>query len=216
MTEEDKERIRAEEIFREEVRRDITSRERRSRWQALIGFLNTSFGLWILTTLLVGGALYLYGRWETHNRLDREISHRLRQAKLWVIGSEWDQQVAKEHPDKRKFDQQWFIFRQVVNHLNGTRQDENANSYVHISFYPEFDGRTFDSLVEELRKYWGENATDFVTVINQYENLEQLSAGSAVEEKMVWPQAEDAINKSYSVLDAMWLVRWGTPIPRPK
>jgi hypothetical protein len=52
MTEEDKERIRAEEIFREEVRRDITSRERRSRWQVLIGFLSTFFGITDCLTLV--------------------------------------------------------------------------------------------------------------------------------------------------------------------
>ena len=51
----EKQKIREEEIFRNEIQNEIkSSKKRRKLWK----FLNSPFGLWILTTISVGYYLY--------------------------------------------------------------------------------------------------------------------------------------------------------------
>lgn len=89
LAEEDRARIRAEEIFRLEVRRELeASQPRPSRRQRLGSWVNSSFGLWVLSSVVLTGLTTAYTYYqsrraeqvrnaETERRLDTEISGRM-------------------------------------------------------------------------------------------------------------------------------------------
>ncbi|UII20846.1 hypothetical protein [Fulvivirga ligni] len=53
----DKERIKAEEIFRNEVRKELEQGKKNSKFWV---FLNSSFGIFILSSVLIGGLSFGY------------------------------------------------------------------------------------------------------------------------------------------------------------
>src|SRR5947207_9263396 len=86
LTEGDRERIRAEEIFRDEVRGSLGKDKRPSRvWSAL----NSAFTLWLLSSVGIGGITWIYQTRQAqaqarlaaqrrHSALITEITYRLR------------------------------------------------------------------------------------------------------------------------------------------
>lgn len=97
LTDDDRQRIRAEEAFRQEVRKELVvpaakepSKAPMTIWQRFMGFANTSFGIWLLSTVAIGGVSTGY-QLLTHHfemvrqdearaaRLNSEISNRLDQ-----------------------------------------------------------------------------------------------------------------------------------------
>ena len=88
MTDDEKEKIRKEEIFRQEVRTQIESTPPPTRSARAWKFLNSPFGLWVLSSIVVSGLGLLYAGWSSHQakveanhtverRLDVEIARRL-------------------------------------------------------------------------------------------------------------------------------------------
>ena len=85
LTDEDKEKIRTEEIFRDEVCNELANNSKKlDVWE----FLNSNFGLWILSSLLLTSLTWLYNEWQIKQhevdanaerifRLDCEIASRL-------------------------------------------------------------------------------------------------------------------------------------------
>ena len=59
IAEDEKEKIRAEEIFREEIRKEIS--KPKSKW---INFLNTPLGIWFLSTIVIGLLSLSYKTWQ--------------------------------------------------------------------------------------------------------------------------------------------------------
>lgn len=78
ISEEDKARIRSEEFFRSELRKELvpppTAAARRSTRETVWTFLNSSFGLWFLSAVLVSGLGALYTNHQ--NRLQDETKQR--------------------------------------------------------------------------------------------------------------------------------------------
>jgi hypothetical protein len=88
LTPEKKEQIKHEEIFREEVRRELTGPS--SRVGRFIGFLNSPLGIYFLSTVLIGLLSFGFTRWqaakehqiaaeEQLRKVSVEISFRIRQ-----------------------------------------------------------------------------------------------------------------------------------------
>jgi hypothetical protein len=88
LADEEREHIRQEEIFRQEVRRAIEERHVKSRVK-LWRFVNTSFGIWLLSTVAIGLISWSYTNWteakekqrttqELIGKLDLEIVARAR------------------------------------------------------------------------------------------------------------------------------------------
>jgi hypothetical protein len=96
LTEDEKKRITAEEIFRQEVRLSLPEKASGRRvkvWK----FLNSAFGLFLLSTIVIGGLSRLYVGWSeslrqqsTNERdgrmLSAEIAHRLTRLELLATG----------------------------------------------------------------------------------------------------------------------------------
>lgn len=62
LTQKEKNKVRTEEIFRQEVR---ISLDKNSSNNKIITFLNTNLGLFLLSTVLIGLISFLYTNWET-------------------------------------------------------------------------------------------------------------------------------------------------------
>lgn len=99
LTEEERARIRAEEVFRLETRRELeASKPRPSYREQLWALLNSSFALWFLSSVVLASLGSAYARYQTgqleqarkveiKRRLDTEISNRIVEA---VTGSRID------------------------------------------------------------------------------------------------------------------------------
>jgi hypothetical protein len=102
LTDQDRERIRAEEAFRHALRQEIAppapakkEPERPpSLWQKFMAFANTSFGIWLLSTVAIGGVSTAY-QLVAHNfemvRQDEARAHRLQSE----IANRFDQMEEK-------------------------------------------------------------------------------------------------------------------------
>jgi len=63
ISEEDRARIRAEEIFRDEVRASLNVRESSTRMARLWKLLNSSFAIFLLSSVVLSGVSFQYQRW---------------------------------------------------------------------------------------------------------------------------------------------------------
>lgn len=143
LTDQDKSRIRDEEVYREEVRKSLEPP--RSRAAGVLAFLNTSFGMWLLSSVVLAGVVAGY----THvaerarraeerrtrvEKLDFEIEWRLSQ----FIG--FAEQVSKQQAGKDELKQRWLLAKGPPSALKGL-----------VCIHPEFADRNLVSLMVELR-----------------------------------------------------------------
>jgi hypothetical protein len=95
LSEVDRERLRLEEVFREEVRK--TLQQPKTTGQRVFDFFNSSLGVFILSAILLGGLSAAATKWfenhqrhaqerETIRRLDIEIAYRLDQLPILASG----------------------------------------------------------------------------------------------------------------------------------
>lgn len=154
LTEEEKARIRAEEVFRLEVREGLAAAKPQApSRQSLWSLVNSAFGLWLLSSVLLTGLTTAYTGYrnqreqqlkkeETENRLNTEINGRMFEA---LKGLAAYQNAIRD----RKLGPPNDVYGTVVSYLD--------NSYVYdsksrqdLSIYPEFQKRNFQSLLIEL------------------------------------------------------------------
>jgi hypothetical protein len=150
LTEEEKSRIRTEEIFRTEVRRELETTETPSHAKNIWTFLNSSFALWFLSSVVLAGlttAVTSYQakhkeqsrRAEIERRLDTEISSRIGLT-LRVLRLE-QADIARGEA-------------QPAGTAYGKAESYLDNSFPKTSWdfsiYPEYKARTFRSLIFEL------------------------------------------------------------------
>ena len=81
LNDEDKEKVRAEEIFRYEIRREIESKAT-NKW---IAFFNTAFGIWLLSTVVVGLVSVSYKTWQENLQ-----SQKANQRNITMVSDEGD------------------------------------------------------------------------------------------------------------------------------
>lgn len=85
LTDQEVARLRTEEVVRDEIRADLERQRPRSLPRRFVKALNSSLGIWMLSTCVVGLGTWMYAGWQT----DREASQR-RQARIALL----DAQVA--------------------------------------------------------------------------------------------------------------------------
>jgi hypothetical protein len=113
LSSEDRERIRLEEVYRHEIRQALARKPSNTSSANLSTFLNSAFGLWVLSAIFLSGLGTAYKSWESQRereraaetqrqadlraravvveRVDREISYRLSQilTALALIDQKW-------------------------------------------------------------------------------------------------------------------------------
>jgi hypothetical protein len=213
ITAEDRQRIRSEEIFREEVRRELLKDGPKSQAQRIWSLLNTSFVIWFLSSILIGIVTWSYSSIEdslratasdreTLQKLDIEITGRL-------VGSEATIEITrKKHLAGSQYLSSGALFQSVVDSLNG-------GEYVS---YDEYKGRSFPTLLIEIQRFVQPNERSKIQgALAGFSEL-RSDADSDVKSGCLAAcnsSAED-IQKAIDTLDAakkivdekIWLPRW--------
>ncbi|HEU4886041.1 MAG TPA: hypothetical protein VFT45_27635 [Longimicrobium sp.] len=150
----EEERITAEEVFRSEVRRklesDGTAKSEGSRFWRL---LNSSFTLWVLSSVVLAGLGKCYSQWEADQRelaaraelvrtIDLEVGNRIEQARLGLRTNKVRIGTGRVY---RPID----IYAEVTDYLNNKFAGDTSSFY-DVSTYPQFRTRSFRSLISEL------------------------------------------------------------------
>lgn len=155
LTNEQKVVLRAEEEFRIEVRRELEARRpAASPGSRLWALLNSSFVLWMLSSVVVAGITAVYARSQNEyaaererteriRKLDTEIGNRIAQAMRRLVV---DVQAAKQGSP---YTPQGIYFN-AARYLNNDFA-RDTKSTADFSIFPEFKTRTLRSLITELR-----------------------------------------------------------------
>jgi len=153
LSEEEQKHIRAEEIFRDEVHREIEAEKlQQSRGQHVWSLLNSSFALWFLSSVVLGGLTAGIAkhqkshsahvqRAETQRRLNIEISSRIAE------------DLVALHLDLKRIEngQCFFassVYCEALSYLDNCVTDETKT--LDFSIYPEYRWRNCRSLIFEL------------------------------------------------------------------
>ncbi|MGJ7533964.1 MULTISPECIES: hypothetical protein [unclassified Variovorax] len=170
-----KERIRLEEIYREEVRTSLTDAKKKptSFWAGVWSFFNTSLGIWFLSSVLVASGSWWFTRMqeaakieskraETREQLSWEVVDRLMRAR------DASYQYRKLFTDRREFRSAARQYADAVKEL-----DSGVNN-------PNYFGRSFRSLLHELRGLVGTGERVTLTALRRkYEIYSELANSSS-------------------------------------
>jgi hypothetical protein len=215
LTEEERTRIRAEEIFRLEVRGELeASKPRSSRRQRLGSWVNSSFGLWVLSSVVLTGlttAFTYYQSWrsdrmrkeEIEQRLDIEISNRMSSAlaRLRIVQHDIGQGTFSPPAD---------IYGDVVFYLDNFFIYNPSNPQ-DLSIYPEYQKRNFRSLVFELSTVVKPSALpELREALAGYVRLKDLASLPNSSGKTVGGKRESiqAVDDSMEFLEGQMKNRW--------
>lgn len=144
MNEEEKKRIQEEEFFRHEVRKSLEKKTTLSWRSRIWSFLNSSFGLWLLSTVFVGIMVNFYTKFqeesiakaknqELQRKLETEISSRLTEFKFMI-----------QVPFPKK--------RHVIKTIVGVTEEKGRFSEDMFNIFPEFYERSTESLIYEVEQ----------------------------------------------------------------
>jgi hypothetical protein len=136
LSSEEKNRIRAEEVFRQEVRRELSTKKDGK----LLTFLNSALGIWLLSTIVVGLLSWSYTVWrdsrasasqtaETIRRLDAEIASRIHFLQSYL-------------PSVQKREDFWTALWMI---------EQPRDAHLTLTVFPEYNSRGLTSLLWELR-----------------------------------------------------------------
>lgn len=156
LTNEEKSRILAEEIFRAEVCRDLKSKVyvKKSTKERAWATLNSSFVLWALSSIVLSGLTASYAAYQNHHaeveakavtvkKLDDEISNRIYQA-LGGLRTDEANVENGQYYDPRD------IYASITYYLNNKFTSTDNTVYPEFSIFPEYKDRDFRSLITEL------------------------------------------------------------------
>ncbi len=226
LTDEEKSRIRLEETFRLEVRRELEATAPRPTLAARgWSLLNSSFVLWFFSSVVISLITVLYTAHQNNHaaevqkaelvrKLDNEISNRAFQALQGLRISELNIRNGTTHttPDG--------IYTYVVQYLDNffIHNQQNPGDF---SVYPEFRERSFRSLLVEMRNTLGETQhLEFDGVASAFENLADLGSTHAQENPSgatsdsSQKNTLEAVTKASNILKERILIeRWRKLIP---
>lgn len=189
LSDEEKAHIRAEEIFRIEVRHFLEPAK--SRTQKFLAFLNSNLGLWIISAVFVSGISATYSSYsarvaearqtqESVRRLDIEITRRLE--KLSVL----DEGVIT------------FTQKQTARAaISGTTEDDPRVGLLgdFRPIFREFEGRSLFALIWELQRS--------VPSGEKLEIAVPLQESKTVENVLSWVDLAEAVGDE----DSKWKMR---------
>lgn len=150
ITEEDKERIMSEEIFRDEIRKSLREKEQDSFRKKTWKLINSPIGLWLLSTVFVGSIVYFYNDTKLKNeilannaatlhKLETETSNRLQQFRL---------SLSNQNPASIYYENEelaYMIDGTLL--INGSLAQKKP-----VYVFPEYKERTMNSLLYEIER----------------------------------------------------------------
>ena len=96
LNEEEKVRIRLEEVFREELREELKTARAKTWRKRALAFFNSALGIWLLSSVALGLVTWTYARWtetlakarengEAVEKLDIEIAARIQRLESFLV-----------------------------------------------------------------------------------------------------------------------------------
>jgi hypothetical protein len=210
-SEEDKKRIRAEEIFRDEVRREIEGRGAKlSLAQKLWPLLNSSFAVWFLSSVVLAGLTAAIARYQKGHRAQAqraEIERRLNTE----IGSRITESLVAMHLDLKRIKNGQAFFASGVYSEALSFLDNNATyetKALDFSIYPEYRWRSGRSLIFELSAVSNRSALPALRGAKaSYTHLIEMADEAALGENPSQPPdmnaSLDAVKKSIEILEQL-------------
>lgn len=186
LLEEEKNRIRTEEIFRQEVRREIEAEiSKQSRGKKLWSVLNSSFALWFLSSIVIAGLTAVVTihqknhseymqKTDIKRRLNTEITSRIKEA------------LEALHLDIKRIDggnvyPASSIYNEALHYLDNNVTD--GQKLFDFSIYPEYRSRRFRSLIFELSPIVEKSELPQLRQAEAtYKQLEKLADQAAIQE----------------------------------
>ena len=216
LTDDEKARIRAEEIFRLEVSRELAaSKPRRSPLERAWAFLNSSLGLWVLSSIVLAALTTAFAHYQSNReeqarkaelerRLDTEISSRISSS---LAGLRLDK-VRIEQGER--YQPEW-IYSTAQSYLDNFFITD-PSSRRDFSVYPDYQNRTFRSLVFELRAAVDSPVRqELTTVLAAYEELLNLGSVESTPAQKTPGKDEslEAVKNAVELLDhRLTINRW--------
>ncbi len=149
----DKERIRAEEIFRDEVRRKIEADEaKKSPQDNLWSILNSSFAVWFLSSVVLAGITAAFAKYQKSHSARAQKSDIQRRLQTEISSRITEGLIAMRLDIKRIDNGQTYwasaIYNEALSYLENEVRD--ATRVLDFSIYPEYRFRKLRSLLFEL------------------------------------------------------------------
>lgn len=212
LLEEEKNRIRAEEVFRQEVRREIEAgMPKQSRGKLFWSVLNSSFALWFLSSVVIGGltaAVTMYQKSHSERMQKNSIQMRLNTE----IGNRISEDLVALRLDTKTMESgkvffESAIYNQAISYLDNKVTNYN-NKLLDFSIYPEYRSRSFRSLIYELSTVIERSdLPELQQAETTYKKLVALSDQVALREDRSKPpdksKCDSAVKQSISILEQL-------------
>lgn len=157
LTEEEKARLKAEEIFRDEVRKSLPAKK--SKPNSVWTFLNSGLGIWFLSTIVIGFFTYLFNEYKENKKTATEQETKIQQIDLEIesrISQFWVHIEPLIKRDERNYLDTNFslkdnVFYDTLNTLwEAFKNPPTFNPKLTATIYKDYDTRTTISLMIEL------------------------------------------------------------------
>jgi hypothetical protein len=207
----DKARIRAEEIFREEVRREIEANNpKQSPQDNAWSILNSSFALWFLSSVVVAGITAAFAKYqknhsarmqknEIQRRIQTEVSSRIAEGLIAM-------RLDLKRIDKGQAFWATSIYNEALSYLDN--QVTDGTKILDFSSYSEYRFRKLRSLLFELTSVAEKSAhTQLSAIKERYAKLIELadvtSMGEDYSKSPDMSVTLDAVKKATEILESL-------------
>nr|WKN38232.1 hypothetical protein K4G66_05900 [Tunicatimonas sp. TK19036] len=157
LTDDEKARIKAEEVYREEIKKSLADKKQDSNpfWV----FLNSGLGLWFLSTIVIGLFTYLFNEYKEDKRTNAEQESKIKQLDLEIesrISQFWVHIEPLIKRDERNYIDSTYSLREGVSYdtlsilWDAFKNPPSFNPKLMTTIYREYDTRTTISLMIEL------------------------------------------------------------------
>jgi hypothetical protein len=212
LSDEDKARIRLEEIYRNQVRKEV---EQKTRWKHVWEILNGSFCLWAMSTIVLSFGTWLYTRY-TEAADKRRQSHHLAtmldiELKFRLIKFRDELQALKLTLDRRAKSDEDRSDPELAHTLEVLAREVTQPE---TTAFPEFKQRSLFSLLLQLETIETEPKADQFNLKKHPEMKEPRALTNLIHEAHADPRTsviEKSIDETLDRLKNGPLSRWANP-----
>ena len=196
LTDEQKSLIREEEIYRDEVRKSLSTRE--TRKTRILTFLNTPFALWVLSSILLTALTATWSAWSSQRDKDRARDERIARIKTEIA-----YRLSQAEQNLNSFNDPNFI---LSAQLAPVTDPTYVGAIAGAPAFPEFEKRSVKSLLIEWQTMTSENKeknniADFLQTLQRLENTGLNREVSSEEKAEVVKQAKALLSHARLLLE---------------
>ncbi len=225
LTDNEKAHIRAEELFRHEVQKQLAGENKEE--SRLWGIINSAFFLWFMSTIIVGLAGFFYSSWDK-----KREERRIEVERIQIVEQEkraTTRKIDVEVSNRLRYFNQVLSSKKRISPSEIRALDQPSKADYPVNAFPEYENRNLQSLLWELLQvipeeerrevepaYYAAQRLSLVFLkVKQQDEVEKLfplqkspAHQSAQTEALLAPEFE----KNREALRDLNLRRWGKPI----